>query len=271
MKSKNYDKLKFLIKILILNLLILKPFCSYSETLNSKNNYDNNNGFYKVEFIFAKVNKANNFLLSGLKINLKPGWKIYWKNPGDAGLPPELNWEKVSNIKNIDFLFPAPKRFNFFGIDTFGYEREVVFPIKIVRNNKNKVVKGILEFNAQICEKICIPIKNKISINSELNKSQIHNNTQKIKSYLSHVPLKNKEKNLYFKKIFISDGQIKFVFNENIKSEIMDLIVEDDTSKILPKPIFYNSINNEKIASVNIKNLYKEELDRKAWNTLSKL
>lgn len=266
MKSKNHNKLNFLIKFLILNLLILKPFFSHSETVNVRSNFEKNkNIFYKVEFIFGKENNMSTFLLSGLKINLKPGWKIYWKNPGDAGLPPKLNWKKVNNIKNVEFLFPSPKRFNFFGIDTFGYEREIVFPIKIFRNNKNNTVKGFLEFNAQICEKICIPIKKTIFINSELNKNRAYDYTNKIKSYLSLVPFKNEEENLYFKKIFISDGQIKFVFNKNVKSDVLDLIVEDDSSKILPLPTFYYSIDDEKIASVNIKNLYEKELVKKAF------
>ena len=184
MKSTNFNKLIFIIKILIFYLLFFKSICLNSETLNFQNNLKTNQKkFYNVEFIFGKENNKNNFLLSGLKINLKPGWKIYWKNPGDAGLPPELNWEKVDNINNVDFLFPKPKRFNFFGIDTFGYEGEIVFPLKIYRNNSQEIIKGYLEFNAQICKKICIPIKDTIFINSDLINNQFINNTKKIMNY----------------------------------------------------------------------------------------
>ncbi len=265
MKSTNFNKLIFIIKILIFYLLFFKSICLNSETLNFQNNLKTNQKkFYNVEFIFGKKNNKNNFLLSGLKINLKPGWKIYWKNPGDAGLPPELNWEKVDNINNVDFLFPKPKRFNFFGIDTFGYEGEIVFPLKIYRNNSQEIIKGYLEFNAQICKKICIPIKDTIFINSDLINNQFINNTKKIMNYLSLVPFKNKEENLFFKNIFITNEKIKFIFNEKIKINNLDLIVEDDTSKILSKPIFKN-INNEKIALVNIKNLYKQEFTKKLF------
>ena len=168
MKSKNKNKLMFIIKILFFYLLFFKSFFSYSQNVNIKDSFEKNlNNIYTVEFIFGKKNDRNNFLLSGLKINLKPGWKIYWRNPGDAGLPPELNWKNIVNINKVDFLFPKPKRFNFFGIDTFGYDGEVVFPVKIFKNNEKKIIKGYLEFNAQICKKICIPIKNTIFIIQE--------------------------------------------------------------------------------------------------------
>ena len=28
----------------------------------------------------------------GLEFRLEPGWKIYWRSPGDAGLPPTIDW-----------------------------------------------------------------------------------------------------------------------------------------------------------------------------------
>ena len=41
-----------------------------------------------------------------------------------AGLPPKLNWNNVSNINKVSLLFPAPMKFEFFDIKTFGYDYE---------------------------------------------------------------------------------------------------------------------------------------------------
>ena len=98
-------------------------------------------------------------IVLGLKVILSPGWKIYWRNPGDAGLPPEVDWKKSKNIKSLKLLFPNPKRFNFYEIETFGYENEVIFPLEIDMLDKDKSLSGILEFNAQVCSKICVPVK----------------------------------------------------------------------------------------------------------------
>ncbi len=65
----------------------------------------------------------------GLHLKMKPGWKTYWRSPGDAGLPPQLSWEGSGNLAGTDFRWPAPHRFTLFGIETFGYDGEVVFPI----------------------------------------------------------------------------------------------------------------------------------------------
>ena len=27
----------------------------------------------------------------GLRLRIAPGWRVYWQNPGDAGVPPELS------------------------------------------------------------------------------------------------------------------------------------------------------------------------------------
>ena len=139
--------LKFIGKIFFLfTVIILIPNFAYSKKINSSNdnfsNYLNANISSKI--FFSKHNEENKPLLGGLKINLKPGWKIYWKNPGEAGLPPELDWSDVKNIKKVEFLFPAPKRFNFFGIETFGYENEVIFPIVIERLNSQHPISTMV-------------------------------------------------------------------------------------------------------------------------------
>ena len=54
---------------------------------------------------------------AALEFQLKPEWKVYWRSPGDAGLPPEL---KSDNPKHeITRFWPLPERFSLFGIDTF--------------------------------------------------------------------------------------------------------------------------------------------------------
>ncbi|HXU58283.1 MAG TPA: protein-disulfide reductase DsbD domain-containing protein, partial [Verrucomicrobiae bacterium] len=65
----------------------------------------------------------------GLQFQLAPGWKTYWRSPGDAGIPASLDWTGSTNLAGADMAWPVPRRFTLFGLDTFGYEDEVVFPI----------------------------------------------------------------------------------------------------------------------------------------------
>ena len=73
---------------------------------------------------------------------LDNNWKIYWKNPGEAGLPPKIIFDKISNVSNVNLLFPEPKSFKFFNIDTFGYDKEIIFPLKIYVKNPDKIIFG---------------------------------------------------------------------------------------------------------------------------------
>ena len=68
----------------------------------------------------------------GLQFQLKPGWKTYWRSPGDAGFPPRVDWSGSRESRRRDDLrWPAPKRFELFGLETFGYDGEVVLPVDV--------------------------------------------------------------------------------------------------------------------------------------------
>ena len=140
---------KFLIFLLFLTLVsLINTSKSVSSTLvpNQNTMTNQNYDFVKFDILFGKILETTpSKILIGLKVSLLPEWKIYWRNPGDAGLPPEIKWETGNNIRSIDLLFPNPKRFNFFGIETFGYENEVIFPIIIDRLNNNNKISGLLQ------------------------------------------------------------------------------------------------------------------------------
>ena len=90
--------------------LLISQFSPINYVLADYNNKDRN---YEVKFIKGKLLKKENFFLAGIKVNLKPNWKIYWRNPGEAGLPPELDWKNTNNTNNIELLFPNQKLLNF--------------------------------------------------------------------------------------------------------------------------------------------------------------
>ena len=52
----------------------------------------------------------------GLHVRLDPEWKIYWRSPGTAGLPPALAWSNSANLAETALRWPAPKRFELFGL-----------------------------------------------------------------------------------------------------------------------------------------------------------
>lgn len=65
---------------------------------------------------------------AGLYFIIEPGWHVYWKNVGDAGEPPLLQWMLPIGITAGELQFPAPQRLPVGSLMDFGYENEVLFP-----------------------------------------------------------------------------------------------------------------------------------------------
>src|ERR1700710_3338134 len=72
-------------------------------------------------------------LLGGVAFELKPGWKTYWRTPGDSGVPPRFDFSKSDNIEAVTVLWPAPSKFDDgAGGHSLGYKQQVVLPLRIV-------------------------------------------------------------------------------------------------------------------------------------------
>jgi len=68
---------------------------------------------------------------AGVRLVIPPGAHIYWRNPGDAGLPTELIWELPEGFRAGPMEWPVPKRFTDGELASFGYEGTVVFPVRL--------------------------------------------------------------------------------------------------------------------------------------------
>ena len=98
-------------------------------------------------------------LLGGIAIQLQPGWKTYWRTPGDSGVPPRFDFSKSDNVEAVTVLYPAPQKFDDgAGGISLGYTHKVVLPLRITAKDANKPVTLRAEINYAVCEKICIPV-----------------------------------------------------------------------------------------------------------------
>lgn len=96
-------------------------------------------------------------LSAGLHLRLGKDWKTYWRSPGEVGIPPSIDWSESENIEDVDFLWPAPERFDAFGIENFGYHGEVVFPLRITLAQPGASVGLVASVNLLVCSTVCIP------------------------------------------------------------------------------------------------------------------
>ncbi len=103
----------------------------------------------------------------GLRQRLAPHWHTYWKNPGDAGSPPNIEFTlpEGATVGGIDW--PGPERFIIGPVASYGYENEIVFPMRLsVPRDAKPGSQFVIEAAADwvVCEKECIPEEGKFRL-----------------------------------------------------------------------------------------------------------
>lgn len=106
----------------------------------------------------AQAGNGTKMHRAGVEIRLAPGWKTYWRYPGDSGVPPHFDFSGSDNVKNVTVLWPAPQRLADSEGVTIGYKTNVIFPVHVEARDPAKPVALRLKLDYAICEKLCIPV-----------------------------------------------------------------------------------------------------------------
>ncbi len=96
--------------------------------------------------------------IAGLRITLEPGWKTYWRAPGDGGIPPQFSFQGSDNITGVAPHWPVPEVFRQNGLNSIGYHDSVVFPLTVFSENPGADMRISGDLQIGICEEICIPV-----------------------------------------------------------------------------------------------------------------
>ena len=149
--------------------------------------------------------KENNLHL-GLYFKLDPGWKIYWKYPGKAGYPPDIDWVKSKNIKDLEILWPKPEEFEILGMKSLGYSKEVILPIKLIIENNNEKLLANFDVDYLTCKKICIPFNDNLILNIPTGDGQVSEYGKVINQYI------DKSNYLNYSSLLNPDSILLFLF-----------------------------------------------------------
>lgn len=103
-------------------------------------------------------------LACGVEIVLSKGFKTYWRNPGDSGIPPTFDWSASDNVADVEVRWPAPSLFADPAGHSIGYHDEVVFPLLVRPTDAGRPVVLRLALDYAVCEKICIPASGKAEL-----------------------------------------------------------------------------------------------------------
>jgi thiol:disulfide interchange protein DsbD len=105
---------------------------------------------------------------AGVLLKISPGWHIYWKNPGDSGLPTKITWKLPDGWKAGEVRFPLPTRFDLPGSESIiGYEDQVLLMSTLTPPSDLPADQPITlsaEVSWLVCTNICLPGKTTVNL-----------------------------------------------------------------------------------------------------------
>lgn len=106
--------------------------------------------------------RAGGRLPVAVRFTMAPGWHTYAENPGDSGMPPEIEIKGPEGFRVEKWQFPSAKRFTDAAGTTFGYENEVVL-IGAVHLPPSLPASGafdlVFDVVWMICKEACVPLE----------------------------------------------------------------------------------------------------------------
>lgn len=96
-------------------------------------------------------------LRGALQVELEPGWKTYWREPGGSGVPPSVTVTADGRPVATEMDFPAPQRHEDGGDVWAGYDQPVAFALTL----SPPAGAGTLDASVflGVCRDICIPVQ----------------------------------------------------------------------------------------------------------------
>ena len=95
--------------------------------------------------------------MTAVHLVLEPGWKTYWRTPGDTGVPPHFDWTGSTNMADARPVWPRPEVIVSGGERTLGYHDELVLPVRITSARADAPVDLKLALDFGLCRDICVP------------------------------------------------------------------------------------------------------------------
>lgn len=109
---------------------------------------------------------------AALQIEPSPGWITYWREPGDAGIPPSITLAPDSGYTLSDIGYPVPKRIDNDDLRDIGYDAPVTLPL-VLSGPVGGSSSGDLKASVFIglCRNICIPFQAEFQLSLTLSET----------------------------------------------------------------------------------------------------
>jgi DsbC/DsbD-like thiol-disulfide interchange protein len=102
--------------------------------------------------------------MAALSLTLAPGWKTYWRSPGEAGIPPAFDWTGSENLQSVALHWPTPEVFHASGMLSIGYHDGMLLPIEVRPVDPGKPITLRARVDIGVCKDICVPAMLEVAV-----------------------------------------------------------------------------------------------------------
>jgi thiol:disulfide interchange protein DsbD len=119
----------------------------------------------------------------GILIELEKDWHIYWRNPGDSGMPTSIDFELPDGVSISEIQWPVPKVFEYEGLASYGYDGQILLiaDLNVPENFLSNSIMVTANIKSLICRDVCIPF------NSTISKEIVFQNIFKAEELVSNL------------------------------------------------------------------------------------
>ncbi|MEO9612286.1 MAG: protein-disulfide reductase DsbD domain-containing protein [Nitratireductor sp.] len=117
-----------------------------------------------IRLITTGLADRDGVLRGALEVDLDPGWKTYWRDPGASGVPPQITLDGSLNVEDARLGYPAPQWHE----DSYGawagYDAPVRFPVIFTIGAPERY--ALIEANVfvGVCQNVCIPVQARLTV-----------------------------------------------------------------------------------------------------------
>ncbi|WP_417448877.1 protein-disulfide reductase DsbD family protein [Kordiimonas sp.] len=109
--------------------------------------------------VYSELNGLKPDSIQWLAVEIEPrqGWHSYWKNPGDSGAAPILDWQLPAGISASEPLYPTPEYIPVGPLANYGYHGTSVMLVRLATGSNPASGPLRLEAEWLTCEVECVP------------------------------------------------------------------------------------------------------------------
>lgn len=198
---------------------------------------------------------------AALDVKLAPGWKTYWRAPGDAGLPPAFEWKGSANFADATIDYPPPRRHSVLGVDTIGYEDRVVFPLRIKPAQPGAAMNLDVRAHLLVCADICVPEKFDLTLGLPAGAAVPSPDANLVARAFSSVPGDGRAVGLRLESLEAKGIFIRAVVAADPPLNAPDLFVESPGGEAFAKPVLAPLDGGRMEMRLNVTDVVIDKLD----------